>query len=152
MTHLIIFLASGAYTGFSPIAPGTVGTLVGILIYLLLPYQHPSLYFSLVLLSIGAAIWLAQAGEIIFGAPDSRRIVIDEIVGFLVAMFLLPSSWGYIVAAFFIYRAFDVIKPPPIERLEALPGGFGVVLDDVLAGVYTNLVLQMWRLLSQLWA
>ena len=151
MTQLIIFLASGAYAGFSPIDPGTVGTLVGILLYLLLPYQHPPLYFLLVLLLIGAAIWLAQQGEIIFGAHDSRHIVIDEIVGFLLAMFWLPSSWGYILAAFFIFRAFDVVKPPPIKRLEKLPGGFGVVLDDVMAGIYTNLVLQVWQLIARLW-
>ncbi len=143
----IIFLASGAYTGFSPVASGTVGTLVGVLLYLLLPAQAPILYLFLVLLFIGAAIWLAQQAEIIFDAHDSSRIVIDEIVGFLLAMYLLPAGWGYILAAFFIYRVFDIIKPPPAGRLEGLPGGFGVVLDDVMAGIYTNLVLQGWLLI-----
>jgi phosphatidylglycerophosphatase A len=147
VTHLIIFLASGAYTGFSPVASGTVGTLVGILLYVIFPHQNPCFYLILVVLCIGAAIWLASKGEIIFDAHDSGYIVIDEIVGFLVAMVLLPSSWGYILAAFFIFRAFDVLKPPPVRRLENLPSGYGVVLDDVLAGVYTNLVLQVWRFL-----
>jgi phosphatidylglycerophosphatase A len=120
-------------------------------LYLLLPYQQPQLYLVLSLLFIAAAIWLAHKAEVIFDAKDSRRIVIDEIVGFLLAMFLLPPSWGYILAAFFIYRAFDVVKPPPTRRLENLPGGFGVVLDDVMAGIYTNLVLQVWQLIVRLW-
>jgi phosphatidylglycerophosphatase A len=148
LTHIIIFLASGAYTGFSPVASGTAGTLAGVLLYLLLPNNQPVIYLSLIILFICAAVWLASKGEIIFGAHDSGYIVIDEIVGFLVAMYLLPSSWGYILAVFLVFRAFDVLKPPPIRRMESLPAGLGVVLDDVLAGVYTNLVFQLWRLVS----
>ncbi len=147
-THLIVFLASGVYTGYSPFASGTVGTLVGIPLYLMLPHRQPPLYLILTLLFIGAAIRLSHKAEIIFDAHDSGRIVIDEIAGFLVAMFLLPASWGYILAAFFIFRAFDVAKPPPVRYLEKLPGGYGVVLDDVMAGIYTNLVLQLWRLVT----
>ncbi len=146
-THIKIFLTTGAYTGFSPVASGTVGTLVGILLYLLLPTQAPALYLLLVLVLIGAAIWLAQQGEIIFDTHDSSYIVVDEIVGFLVAMCWLPAHWGYILAAFCIFRVFDIINPPPAGQLESLPGGFGVVLDDVMAGIYTNLVLQAWYLM-----
>ncbi len=146
MTYLIIFLVTGAYSGFSPVASGTAGTLVGVLVYFLLPVQTCSYTWCLLLIT-GASFWLSQKGEIIFDKPDDGHIVIDEIVGFLVAMYALPATWGYILGAFFLFRVFDVIKPPPIQYIEGLPGGFGVVLDDVIAGVYANLLLQLFRII-----
>ncbi len=141
-TQLIIFLASGAYTGFSPIASGTVGSLAGIAIYLFFPHKDLALYLLLTLLFSIAGCWISQQAEIIFDKKDSGKIVIDEIAGFFIAMFALPATWKWIAAGFFIFRFFDIIKPPPAAQCENIPGGAGVMADDLMAGIYTNIVLQ----------
>jgi phosphatidylglycerophosphatase A len=88
-------------------------------------------------------MWAAGHAEIILGRTDSPLIVIDEIAGFLTAMFMVPPGWLFIVSGFLIFRVFDIVKPWPLKRLEALHGGPGVMLDDVGAGIYTNLLLQL---------
>jgi phosphatidylglycerophosphatase A len=88
-------------------------------------------------------IWAAGQAEIILGRKDSPSIVIDEIAGFLTAMFMVPSGWLFLLTGFLLFRVFDIFKPWPLRRLEGLHGGFGVMLDDVGAGVYTNIVLQI---------
>jgi phosphatidylglycerophosphatase A len=90
-----------------------------------------------------AGIWAAGHAELILGQKDSPSIVIDEIAGFLTAMFMVPSGWSFIVPGFLLFRMFDIIKPWPLRRLEELHGGPGVMLDDVGAGVYTNIMLQL---------
>lgn len=148
-TQLIIFLASGAYTGFSPIASGTVGSLVGIAIYFLLPAHNPSLYLLITLLFFLAGSWISNEAEIIFGQKDSGRIVIDEIAGFFVAVFALPSEWPWLLAGFLMFRIADIIKPPPARNCEKISGGIGVMADDIIAGLYTNLFLQLFYYLSR---
>lgn len=145
-TQLIIFCASGAYTGFSPIASGTVGTLIGVGIYFLLPRHSPALYLFITLLFFLAGWWLSEKAETIFGQKDSGRIVIDEIVGFFMAMFLIPARWEWIFLGFLLFRLFDILKTPPARQCEELSGGLGVMADDIVAGVYANLVLQLIRL------
>ena len=81
------------------------------------------------------------------GRKDDRRIVIDEMMGFFVTMLWLPRTVFFIVIGFFLFRFFDILKPPPIRRLENIQGGFGVVLDDVVAGIYANIALQLVRLI-----
>jgi phosphatidylglycerophosphatase A len=89
-------------------------------------------------------VFTAHQTEKDFG-KDSGRIVIDELCGYLASVVFLPRTPGYLIAAFFIFRVFDVIKPPPVRTVERLvPGGAGVMLDDVLAGVYSNICLQLW--------
>ena len=90
---------------------------------------------------IALAVWAADRAEPIYGEKDSGKIVIDEIAGFFVTMTLLPVGWMWIAAGFFVFRAFDVLKPWPIDRSQKLPGGVGVVIDDVLAGVYSCALL-----------
>ena len=139
----ILFIAQGAYAGRFPVAPGTAGTLVGVLLYLGMKGLAPGWYLSLCVLIFLAGTWAAGRAEVMLGRTDSPSIVIDEIAGYLVAMFMAPMSWGFIVAGFFLFRAFDIVKPWPLRRLENLHGGLGVMLDDIGAGIYTNIILQI---------
>lgn len=146
MDRIILFFASGFLSGYAPLASGTVGTLVGIAIYILLNQLPLKLYGILTSAIVVFGIWLSSRAEEILGEKDSGVIVIDEIAGFLVTMFALPMTWQTIVIGFFVFRAFDVFKPFPIRRIDQrLPGGWGVMLDDVLAGVYANLTVHLLR-------
>ena len=140
---VILFIAQGAYSGKSPYAPGTAGTVVGVLLYLVLKGLSPAWYLIACVLATGIGVWAAGEAEKLLGKKDAQSIVIDEIAGYLVSMVLAPSGWMYIVAAFILFRVFDVIKPWPLKRLQDLRGGVGVVLDDVGAGIYTNAFLQL---------
>lgn len=142
--YLTIFLATGAYTGYCPIASGTAGTLAGVALYFLLP-QDPKLYLLSILVCFVIGSVAAHKSENIFNQKDSGLIVIDEIVGYFVSMFALPATWGWIWGAFFLFRIFDIIKPPPAAQCERIPGGLGVMADDLFAGIYTNIVLQIIR-------
>ncbi len=140
---IVLFIAQGAYSGRSPVAPGTAGTVVGVLLYLLLKGLDMPWYGAACVMVTALGIWAAGQADALFGTKDNRTIVIDEIAGYLVAMLLVPATWQYITAAFFLFRFFDIIKPFPLRRLEGLPGGWGVMLDDIGAGIYTNIVLHL---------
>jgi phosphatidylglycerophosphatase A len=144
MHKFVTFVATGGYVGFFPIAPGTVGTLVGIVFYFLFSFFSLGLY----LLSTTALFifggWIAERAEILFGQKDSPRIVIDEIVGLLVTMILIPFSLGNVLAGFVFFRLFDIIKPPPAGKIDRqMKGGFAVMLDDVVAGLYATVSLHL---------
>lgn len=143
MHKTVIFIATGAYSGYSPLAPGTAGTIAAIPIYLLLSRFSPYIYIAALLALLPVSFWSAGIAENIFGTKDSSQIVIDEMVGFLVAMFLAPSGWGYLVAGFLLFRFFDIAKVYPAGDMEVLGGGVGVVMDDVVAGIYANVSLQL---------
>jgi phosphatidylglycerophosphatase A len=114
-----------------------------VFIYLGMKGLHPMHYGAVCLLVILVGMWAAGHAEIILGRTDSPLIVIDEIAGFLTAMFMVPSSLFFIVSGFVIFRVFDITKPWPLRRLQELHGGPGVMLDDVGAGIYTNVLLQL---------
>jgi len=139
---VIIFIAQGAYAGRFPVAPGTAGTLIGVLLYLWMRVISPAAYLVLCFIIIMIGTWIAGRAESFLGRKDSPSIVIDEIAGYLVAMFMVPQGWGFVVSGFLLFRAFDIIKPYPLKRLQDIHGGTGVMVDDIGAGVYTNLVLQ----------
>jgi len=146
-------LATGAGAGYIPRAPGTAGTLVAIPLSLLLNrLAADSLPLALLTLAavIAVGFWSADRAEAIFGEKDAPRIVIDEIAGFMLANFAAPESVSAIIAAFILFRFFDIIKPYPARRAERMPGGIGVVMDDLVAGVYSLLVVRLamaWGLL-----
>lgn len=146
MTTLIrtitLFISQGAFFGRFPVAPGTVGTLVGVILYWWMRGLSPIGYGVLLLLIILIGTWAADRSEVLLGRKDSPSIVIDEIAGYLVAMFLVPAGTGYAAAGFFLFRLFDIMKPYPLKQFEKAPGGLGVMLDDLGAGIYTNLMLQ----------
>jgi phosphatidylglycerophosphatase A len=135
-------IASGAGSGYAPFAPGTVGTMAGIPVYLGLSYLSWTTYLILVLIFTFLAFYLSQRAEIIFGEKDSQRIVIDEIVGFQWTMFLVSPTVLHILLGFVLFRFFDITKIFPAGYLgRRMPGGFGIVIDDVVAGMYSNIVL-----------
>jgi phosphatidylglycerophosphatase A len=145
MKRLTILLATWWGVGFCPLAPGTVGTLAAIPLFLILSLLPLWLYLLCVLGIALLACWAAGRAETIFGGQDHRAIVIDEVVGLLVVMIALPPTWPFLLAGFILFRTFDVIKPPPIRFLErTVKGGYGVVLDDVLAALYAYLVLRIF--------
>ncbi len=139
---VIIFIAQGAYAGRLPVAPGTAGTIIGVLLYLWMRAISPAPYLVLCFIIIMIGTWTAGRAELFLGRKDSPSIVIDEIAGYLVAMFMVPQAWGFVVTGFLLFRVFDIIKPYPLKRLQNIHGGAGVMADDIGAGVYTNLVLQ----------
>jgi len=143
---IIILIATGCYVGYSPLAPGTTGTLAAIPIYFFLSRIAPLYYVVIVLGFTWVAIWASDGAEILLQSRDCRHIVIDEMVGFMVTMFMVPPPLRNIVLGFFLFRALDIIKPFPIRSLEEMVwGGYGVVLDDILAGIYANLIIHALR-------
>lgn len=139
----VLFVAQGAYSGRSPVAPGTAGTIVGVLLFLAVRNLAPVPYGILCVLLCVIGAWAAGEAEEILGRKDHRSIVIDEIAGYLISLFLVPPAWGYIISGFFLFRFFDIVKPWPLFRLQDVRGGLGVMLDDIGAGIYTNIVLQI---------
>ncbi len=145
--RLIIWAATGLGTGFAPFAPGTAGTLVGIPCVLLLSLLPWPLYLLSLIALTGLAVYLAQAAELRLGKKDPPCIVIDEIVGFLWTLFALPLTWQSIIFGFLFFRFFDIVKPFPVRLLQdKLPGGYGIVGDDIMAGIYSNAALHiLWQ-------
>jgi phosphatidylglycerophosphatase A len=143
LDKIALFIAQGAYSGRAPIAPGTAGTVVGILLYLLIKDLGAFGYGAVCAAVIAIGTWAAGCVDRMYGTKDNSTIVIDEIAGYLIALFFIPFSWGNVAAGFLIFRAFDIVKPWPLRRFERIPGGPGVMLDDLGAGVYTNAVLQI---------
>jgi phosphatidylglycerophosphatase A len=143
---IVIFLATGFYVGYSPLVPGTTGTLAVIPLYLLISHLSSPYYLAILLSSMCIAIWASDRAEVIFQSKDCRHIVIDEMVGFLVVMIAVPPTWRNILLGFFLFRALDIIKPFPIRYIEErLRGGYGVVLDDIIAGIYASLIIHVLR-------
>jgi phosphatidylglycerophosphatase A len=142
--RLIAFLASGLGLGYIPLAPGTFGTLLGIPICLLLFWGGWVVYASATVLLTAGSIWLAGRADRVFGTHDSRRVVVDEICGFLVAMAFVVPGVLTIGIGFILFRFFDITKPFPAGYIDRnLAGGWGVMLDDIAAGVYANVALRI---------
>lgn len=147
MRLLVIILASAGFVGYIPIASGTFGTMVAVpLLWGFEPLRAVSipLYLLTYVALVAAACWIAGLAEHFFHEHDSHKIVIDEVVGYLAATLFVAPTWPNAIAAFFIFRALDVIKPFPAGYIDQhVPGGYGVVLDDVVSGIYSNMLLQM---------
>ena len=144
MERLIKIFATGLGSGYSPFAPGTAGTVVGIPIYLALSHLTWPFYLAATLILTFLAVYASGKAEGIFRKKDSSRIVIDEIVGFLFTLFLIPPTALYIFLGFILFRLSDIVKPPPAKLCQdRLPGGWGVVMDDVFAGIWANVVLRL---------
>lgn len=154
--RVILFIGSLAYLGFVPVASGTVAVaVVGIPLYLALrswlEVGWPA-YAAFVVVFTLLSVWIADRTDRILGEEDSSKNVIDEIPGYLIAVFALPTIWQVVVAAFFIERAIDIVKVWPATWIERrMPGGWGVVLDDVVAGLYTLGLLQMAKYFRPAW-
>jgi len=137
------FIASCAYAGYFPFAPGTVGSAVGVLVDRLLRATVPAWGQGLVLVALTIVGILAADVVEKDTHEDPSLVVVDELVGMLLSVFLLPLSSVGLAMGFLIFRIFDIIKPFPCRQSERLPGGLGIMADDVLAGLYTNVVLRL---------
>ena len=149
-------ISTGIFVGYFPVAPGTCGSFVVLALYFLLHryvacddihllHIHISSFILLpflVIVLFVLGIWSAARCEYFWG-KDPGKVVIDEIVGMLVTIGFIPLNGAIMVTGFFVFRAFDIIKPPPIRWLEKLPHGWGIMADDILAGVYANIVLRL---------
>ena len=134
------FIAFGFGSGLSPFAPGTAGTLAAFPIYglLVLAALNPAAYFALIAALFLIGVWASHETGRALGIADYGGIVWDEIVAFLAILYFTPPTWGWFIAAFFIFRLFDVWKPFPIRYFDThIKNGFGVMFDDALAAVYS---------------
>ena len=140
----VVFLATGCFIGNIPFAPGTLGTILGLPLCFLLSKTNFSIAVFLTAIFIIFAILIAHDAEKILKKDDPGCIVIDEIAGLMVALFGLPFNVIYASAGFAIFRFFDILKPFPIRLIEKkLSGGTAIVMDDVVAGIFSNLVLRV---------
>ena len=136
LANPIHFLALGFGSGLLPKAPGTYGTLAAIPLYLLLAPTSMSTYLIIVMIMSVAGIYICGKAAKDAGVHDHGAIVWDEIVGFLITMFMVPLSWQSIVVGFILFRIFDIFKPWPISYIDKnLHGGLGIMVDDILAGL-----------------
>jgi phosphatidylglycerophosphatase A len=149
LRRLGVFVATCAHVGYAPVAPGTFGSLLALVLYYLIRRQQSTaIELGAIAVIVVIGLWSATEAEHHFGGIDPGPVVIDEVVGMLITLALHPVNiWGAIIG-FLIFRVLDIVKPWPARRLELLPGGFGVVLDDVMAGVYGNVIV--WGLVSLL--
>jgi phosphatidylglycerophosphatase A len=134
------------FVGYLPVAPGTWGSAAGLIFVVL---AHPSSPILTALAAAGTVLGIvaANAAEEVIGEADSGHVIIDEFVGYLFSVVYVPHTWEYLVAAFLLFRFFDILKPFPIGKIEErLSGGWGVMADDIAAAVITNLVLQIWKM------
>lgn len=137
-------LATLGPVGYVPVAPGTFGTLVAAISFLMLK-PSPVVHIVLIIFVTIVGIIASKTAEILLNEKDSGHIVIDEFAGYAVSILFVPATASFTVAAFLLFRFFDILKPPPIRLIEKVfPGGVGVVADDLAAGIYANVLLQIW--------
>jgi len=141
--RIVHFFAFGFGSGKAPVAPGTFGTLVGIPACLLLQPRATYIYVSVAAAMFSVGVWFCHVTEQDLSVHDHPGIVWDEIVGYLITMFLAPVGWMWLAAGFVLFRLFDIWKPFPIRQIERrIQGGFGNMLDDALAALYAWIALQ----------
>lgn len=136
-------IATFFYVGLIPVGPGTFGTLAAIPLFYALTFTPLYLYLAITVLIIFISVWASTVAEEIYGKHDPQQVVIDEVCGYLVTMILVPATPSNIFLGFLLFRLFDIAKPYPVRRFEKLPGGWGVVIDDVAAGVYACITLHI---------
>ena len=142
MRFVALALATSGGVGYIPFAPGTFGSLAGLLLWWLLPGTLPIQLTVIVAIFILGS-WSGSVAERHFASTDPGPVVIDEVLGMLVTLFLNPVGWGGAILGFLLFRASDIIKPYPANKLEQLHGGVGVMADDLMAGIYANLALRV---------
>ena len=149
LDRLAWLVGTGFGSGLSPLAPGTAGSLAALAIYLLLPIPGNSPWFFLLIL-IGFPLGIWATGRLVTEEEkDPGRAVWDEFIGLWVTCLFLPKTWPWMAAAFLLFRALDIAKPWPARRAEALPGGLGIMVDDLLVGIYGAAILNGARILLE---
>jgi len=142
--RIVIFFSSGFYIGKVPVVPGTFGSLVGLIFCLVLSRLDIVFVLCSIAFTIAFSIWISDQAERLLARKDPGEIVIDEIAGMMVTMAGLPFTVFSVVFGFMLFRILDILKPFPIRYLEKkVPGGAGIVMDDIAAGVMGNIVLRV---------
>ncbi len=143
-TNPVHFLAFGFGSGLAPKAPGTFGTLMAIPLYWLMQSQPLTLYLAIVLVVCVTGVWICDKSSEWLGVHDHSGIVWDEFAGFFITMIAAPQGWVWILVGFLLFRLFDVLKPWPISILDKkMKGGLGIMIDDIVAGIFALICLQL---------
>lgn len=135
-------IGSGLFTGYIPFAPGTFGSLAGLVIYFIPGFEKLEILIPAIIIFTFYGIFLGTKFEKVYG-KDPGQCTIDEVVGMWITLLLLPKTILISVSAFFVWRFFDILKPYPIRKLEALNGGLGIMIDDVVGGIYSLITMQL---------
>jgi len=136
-------IATFFYVGLIPIGPGTFGTLAAIPLFYVLSFTPLYLYLAITVVIILISVRASTVAEEVFGKTDPGQVVADEVCGYLITMILVPVTLSNIFLGFLLFRFFDIAKPYPVRKFEKLPGGWGIVMDDVMAGVYSCITLHI---------
>ena len=136
------FIGSGFYTGYSPFISGTVGSLAALIIYLIPGFEKLFIIIPAIITFMIYGIYLGNKFEAEYG-KDPSQCTVDEVVGMWISLVALPKTVGIIIIAFFLWRILDIIKPPPARNLERLKGGLGIMIDDVISGIYTLIIMHL---------
>lgn len=142
MSWMIRWMASGFGVGFVPCFPGTAGSLLGLLLVFVFSGFSAPLFILTVITFTIFSIWVAQQAALLSNEEDPQWVVIDEMIGMLFALAFLPMHWRFALGGFLLFRFFDMTKLWPVGTFEKLPGGWGIVMDDVVAGILANLALR----------
>ena len=138
------FISTLFFIGFCPFAPGTAASLLAVFVYFLVRSNVP-LHFFLTVFFLALGFWSTSRAENSFSRKDPPQIVIDEFSSMLLAYLFIPFRLKFVIVGFFLFRFLDIFKIPPIKKLQTLPKGYGIMLDDIAAAILTNLVLQILR-------
>jgi phosphatidylglycerophosphatase A len=142
--RLGLFVATCGYIGYVPVAPGTFGSAAGLVLFALIRWSGSvAIELGSIALLLALGVWSGNLAEKHFGRVDPAPVVLDEVAGMLITLALIPVTLLGALVGFFIFRLFDVIKPWPANRLEALPGGLGMMADDAMAAVYGNVAIRI---------
>jgi phosphatidylglycerophosphatase A len=142
--HLGLFVATCGYLGYVPVAPGTFGSAAGLVIYAGVRWSASgAVELGVIACLLAAGVWSGNVAERHFGGVDPAPVILDEVVGMLITLALIPVNFTGSIVGFLLFRLLDVIKPWPANRFEALPGGLGVMADDAMAAIYANLALRV---------
>ena len=134
------FIGSGFLTGYFPIASGTVGSLAALIIYLIPGFEQLFVIIPSIVIFMVYGIYVGTKFEAEYG-KDPAQCTIDEVVGMWIALVALPKTFAIVAIAFILWRILDIIKPPPARNLERLKGGLGIMIDDVISGIYTLIIM-----------
>ena len=135
-------IGSGFYTGYIPFASGTWGSLAALIIYMIPGFEKPVTIIPAIILFIILGIFTGNKFDVIYG-KDPAECTVDEVVGMWISLLFLPKTFLVVTAAFISWRAFDIIKPAPARQLESLKGGIGIMMDDIVAGLYSLILLHL---------
>jgi phosphatidylglycerophosphatase A len=139
-----LFIATCGYIGYVPVAPGTFGSAVGLALFGLIRWSgSTAIELGVIVLLLALGVWSGNVAERHFRQVDPGPVVLDEVAGMLITLALIPVTVSGAIVGFLIFRLFDVIKPWPANRLEALPGGLGMMADDAMAAVYGNIAMRL---------